>query len=235
MAQGRSGSDIAKSLKMFIYGQQGTYKSSIVLDAMRLKTSEGKPFRVLYLDCETGSIDFYLSSLEQEGLDLRNIYIIYTSAYNEVEFFVNKFISNENFYELDEDGNETEQEVLDSEGNSIAFDALVLDGITVLADNIKDAATNVSEKRARIRASIKQKTSEETFVDVQTAGLEFKDYDKIKSKGKVLIRRLITGTNKCVFITGRDKPLKNMEKGKNGDMQLVDTGLRVPESWEFIN
>lgn len=235
MARARSGSDIAKSLKMFVYGQQGTYKSTLALDTMRLKTVEGNPFKVLYLDCETGSVDFYISDLEQEGINPQNLYIIYSSSYNEIEYYANKFIKNETFYTLDEDGNETEEEVLDADGLPIKFDAIVIDGITVLADNINEAALNVSEKRAKVRADIKKKTSDETFVDVQTAGLEFKDHTKIKSKGKSLIRKLVTGTDKCVVITGRDKAQKVMKSNKSGDMQLVDTGLRVAESWDFIN
>jgi len=96
------------------------------------------------------------------------------------------------------------------------------------------AAINISEKRAGIRAKINQSTAEEKQVAIETAGLEFKDHDKIKSKGKILIRNLITNTDKYVAITGRDKPEKIMQKDNKNNMQLVDTGKRIPESWEFI-
>ncbi len=234
MARARQGINVKKSLKYFIYGQQGSRKSSRCLDFARMKTEEGKPFRVLYLDCETGSVDFFLEDLEAEGIDTRNIYIVYTSSYDELEQYSNKAIANEDLYILDDDGNETDDIVLDSEGNPFRADAIVIDGITVVADNVQQAALNLSEKRASVRAKVNGLIGDEKTVAVETAGLEFKDHTKIKTKGKALIRNLITGTDKCVAITGRDKVEKIMQKDSKNQMQLVATGERVPESWDFI-
>lgn len=234
MARARKGSAVQKGLKFFVYGQQGTWKSSLCLDFARMTNADGKPLKVLYIDCETGSVDMYLEDLESEGIDLDNVYVVYTPVYEEIEYYCNKAINNEQFFELDDDGLETDQVVLDAEGNPFNPDAIVIDGITVVADNVQIAALNVAEKRANVRAKAKGLTGEERTVAVETAGLEFKDHSKIKSKGKTLIRNLITKTDKYVAITGRDKEEKKMMKDDKGNMQLVSTGKRVPESWDFI-
>ncbi|MDD2470141.1 MAG: hypothetical protein PHI22_04365 [Bacilli bacterium] len=235
MARARIGSNVEKGLKFFVYGKHGTRKSNCVADFAKMKTEEGKPLKVLYIDCETGSIDgFGLDRLEAEGVDLRNIYIVYTSSISEVREYSNKFIKNEPYYELDEDGIETDNMILDTEGNQFIADAIVIDGITVVADNVSDAAINLSEKRASIKADIAGKTSDEKEVMVGTAGLEFKDHNKIKGSGKSLIRNLITNTDKYVAITGRAKDKKEMTKNGKGDMVLTYMGYEVPESWDFI-
>ena len=234
MARARRGTNIKKSLKFFIYGEQGSRKSSRCLDFARMVNEDGRPFRVLYLDCETGSVDFFLDDLEAEGIDTMNTYIVYTSSYDEIEYYVNKAIKNEEFYELDDNGEETEDIVLDADGKPFVADAIVIDGITVVADNVQQAVLNISEKRAGVRAKVNGLLGDEKIVAIESAGLEFKDHTKIKTKGRSLIRNLITNTDKCVAITGRDKIEKVMKKDSKNNMQLVATGERVPESWEFI-
>lgn len=234
MARARQGVNVKKSLKFFIYGTQGSRKSSRALDMARMRTEDGKPFRVLYLDCETGSVDFFLEDLEAEGIDTTNTYIVYTSSYDEVEQYVNKAIKNEDLYILDDEGEETDEIVLDGDGKPFRADAIVIDGITVVADNVQQSALNLSEKRAGVRAKVNGLIGDEKAVAIETAGLEFKDHTKIKTKGRSLIRNLITNTDKCVVITGRDKVEKVMQKDNKGAMQLVSTGERIPESWEFI-
>lgn len=234
MARARRGTDIKKSLKFFIYGEQGSRKSSRCLDFARMVNEDGRPFRVLYLDCETGSVDFFLDDLEAEGIDTMNTYIVYTSSYDEIEYYVNKAIKNEEFYELDDNGEETEDIVLDADGKPFVADAIVIDGITVVADNVQQAVLNISEKRAGVRAKVNGLLGDEKIVAIESAGLEFKDHTKIKTKGRSLIRNLITNTDKCVAITGRDKIEKVMKKDSKNNMQLVATGERVPESWDFI-
>ena len=234
MARARIGSNVEKGLKYFVYGKHGTRKSNCVADFAKM-IKDDKPLRVVYIDCETGSIDgFGLDRLEDEGVDLKNIYIIYTSALSEIRYYCDKVINNEPLYHLDEDGIETEEVVLDADDNPFIADAIVIDGITVVADNVSDAAINLSEKRAAIRAELQGKTSDEKEVMVGTAGLEFKDHNKIKSSGKSLIRNLITNTDKYVAITGRAKDKKEMVKNAKGEMVLTYMGYEVPESWDFI-
>lgn len=228
MAVVKRGSVVKKGLKFFIYGEHGTWKSTFALNMAKLKSEDGRPLRVLYIDCETGSIDNYLEDLQEEGIDLNNILIVYTTSYSEVEEWANKAINNEDLYIENEDGDL--QLVLDADGNPFRADVIVVDGITVISDNVKFAAINVSEKRARLKAKSQEKSAIEQFVAESTAGLEFKDHDKIKMKGKNLLRRLITGTDKYVVVTAREKTKKVMQK--NGDkMELVEIG-KVPDTWE---
>lgn len=234
MARARIGSNVEKGLKYFVYGKHGTRKSNCVADFAKMNKN-GRPLRVLYIDCETGSIDgFGLDRLESEGVDLRNIYIVYSSALSEIRYYCDKVIINEPLYHLDEDGIETDKIVLDADGEQFIADAIVIDGITVIADNVSDAAINLSEKRAAIRAELQGKTSDEKEVMIGTAGLEFKDHNKIKSNGKSLIRNLITNTDKYVAITGRAKDKKEMVKNNKGEMVLTNMGYEVPEAWDFI-
>lgn len=247
MARARIGSNVEKGLKFFVYGKQGTRKSNCVADFAKM-TKDGKPLKVLYIDCETGSIDgFGLDRLEAEGVDLRNIYIVYTSSISEVRDYCDRAIKNSPFYAIEKIYNEQIEEMewveafgvnnkmtLDTDGKQFIADAIVIDGITVVADNVSDAAINLSEKRAAIKADIAGKTSDEKEVMVGTAGLEFKDHNKIKSSGKSLIRNLITNTDKYVAITGRAKDKKEMQKNGKGDMILTYMGYEVPESWDFI-
>ena len=163
-----------------------------------------------------------------------NTYIVYTSSYDEIEHYVNKAIRNEEFYELDDNGEETDEIVLDADGKPFVADAIVIDGITVVADNVQQAVLNISEKRAGVRAKVNGLLGDEKIVAIESAGLEFKDHTKIKTKGRSLIRNLITNTDKCVVITARDKVEKVMKKDSKNNMQLVTTGERVIESWDFI-
>lgn len=228
MAKTRRGSSVKKGLKFFVYGEQGTWKSSFALDFMKMKSEEGLPLRVLYIDCETGSVDNYLEDLENEGINLDNLLLVYTTSYSEVEEWVIKAINQEELLIENEDG-ELEP-ALDAEGNPFNPDVIVVDGVTVISDNVKFAALNVSEKRAKLKAQSQEKTQTEQFVAEATAGLEFKDYDKIKMKGKNLLRSMITGTDKYVVVTSREKTKKQM-KNVDGKMQLVEVG-KVPDTWD---
>lgn len=228
MATAKRGSKVKKGLKFFNFGEAGTWKSSFALDFMKMTNEEGKPLRVLYIDCETGSIDNYLEDLEDQGINLDNLLIVYTSSYTEVEEWAMKAMNEEELLIENEEGEL--EEVLDADGNKFVADVIVVDGITVISDNVKFAAINVSEKRAKLKAKSQDKTATEQFVAEATAGLEFKDHDKIKMKGKNLLRSLITGTDKYVVVTAREKTKKVMTN-VDGKMQLVEVG-KVPDTWD---
>jgi hypothetical protein len=228
VAVAKRGSVVKKGLKFFVYGKQGTWKSSFCLDFMKMKNENGRPLRVLYIDCETGSVDNYLEDLESQGIDLNNLLLVYTTSYAEVEEYATKAMNNEDIYIEDEDGNEVL--ALDADGNPFRADVIIVDGITVISDNVKFAAIGVSEKRARLKAKSQEKSATEVFVAEATAGLEFKDHDKIKMKGKNLLRSLITGTDKYVCVTAREKVKKEM-RNVDGKMQLVEVGV-VPDTWD---
>jgi hypothetical protein len=228
MAKAKRGSAVKKGLKFFNFGEAGTWKSSFGLDFMKMVNEEGKPLRVLYIDCETGSVDNYLEDLEDQGIDLNNLLLIYTTSYTEVEEWATKAMNEEELFIENEDGEL--EEALDADGNPFVADVIIVDGITVISDNVKFAAINVSEKRAKLKAKSQDKNATEQFVAEATAGLEFKDHDKIKMKGKNLLRSLITGTDKYVVVTSREKTKKVMTN-VDGKMQLVEVG-KVPDTWD---
>ena len=229
MATVKRGSKVKKGLKFFNFGDAGTWKSTFALDFLKMKSEEGKPLRVLYIDCETGSVDNYLEDLEDEGINLDNLLLVYTTNYADVEEYANKAMREEDIYIEGE-------VVVDAEGNPFRADVIVVDGISVIADNVKFAAINVSEKRAKLKAKSQEKNASEQLVAESTAGLEFKDHDKIKMKGKQLMRSLVTNTDKYVVVTSREK-MKRKMANVDGKMQLVDQGIThmsFPESeYEF--
>jgi hypothetical protein len=228
MATAKRGSTVKKGLKFFLYGNPGTWKSSFSLDFMKMKSEDGNPLKVLYIDCETGSVDNYLEDLEAEGINLDNLLLVYTTNYSEVEEWATKAMNDEDMYIENDEGEE--ELVLDADGNPFRADVIVVDGITVIFDNVKFAAINVSEKRAKLKAKSQDKTQTEQFVAEATAGLEFKDHDKIKMKGKQLLRSLVTGTDKYVVVTSREKMKKAMQN-VDGKMQLVEIG-KVPDCFD---
>jgi hypothetical protein len=228
MAKAKRGSAVKKGLKFFNFGEAGTWKSSFALDLMKMTNEEGKPLKLLYIDCETGSVDNYLEDLEDQGINLNNLLLVYTTSYKEVEEWATKAMNEEELMIENEDG-ELET-VLDAEGNPFIADAIVVDGITVISDNVKFAAINVSEKRAKLKAKSQEKNATEQFVAEATAGLEFKDHDKIKMKGKNLLRSLITGTDKYICVTAREKTKKVMTN-VDGKMTLVEVG-KIPDTWD---
>jgi hypothetical protein len=228
LATAKRGSVVKKGLKFFNFGEAGTWKSSFALNMAKLKSEDGKPLRVLYIDCEAGSVDNYLEDLQDEGVNLNNILLVYTTSYSEVEEWATKAMNDEDLFVEGENGDL--EIALDADGNPFRADVIVVDGITVISDNVKFAAINVSEKRAKLKAKAQERNATEQFVGEATAGLEFKDHDKIKMKGKNLLRSLITGTDKYVVVTSREKTKKVMQK--SGDkMELVEVG-KVPDTWD---
>ena len=152
MATGRGGNKIKTRLGFCVYGDYGTWKSSFALESMKLVNENGKPFRVLYIDPENGSIDTYLDDYVDQGYDLRNIYIVYTQSLTEVEEFINKAKNNEDFYEFDEEGNETDEVYLDADGQPFRPDMIVVDGVTLLYTAKQQSMVEFSKKRATVRA-----------------------------------------------------------------------------------
>lgn len=231
MARARQGVSVKKGLKFFCFGAYGTRKSSFCLDAMRLH-KDGKPLRVAYIDTEGGSIDNFLSDLEEEGVDLKNLFVIYTSSYSEVEDYINRIVNNEPLYEIDDEGNETNIQILDADGKPFIADAIVVDSSTVIMDTQKYAKIKTSEKRAKLRVGNKEgATALEKFVAESTAGMEFKDFDKLNQEGKNLLQGLVTKTDKYVFVTAREKDETEQVKSSDG-FKTVKTGNKLPNTFK---
>ena len=83
MAQIRRGGKIQSKLAFLIYGDKGTWKSSLALEFAKMKNEKGEPMKVLYIDTEEGSIDDYLDGLATEGIEIDKIIVAKTKSLNE--------------------------------------------------------------------------------------------------------------------------------------------------------
>lgn len=233
MATGRGGSKVQTKNGFLIYGEQGTWKSSLCLELMKFKREDGKPFRVLYIDPEQGSIDSYLENYENEGFDLRNIFIIYTQSISEAKSFIRRAKDNEEFYEFDDEGNETDTVYLDADGNPFKADAVVVDGISLLYVAKQQSMLNFSKKRATVRAKKNDLIGMEKEVAVDGAGIEIKDYQTLKFEGQDLILDLLA-CGKHFAVTCREEDEKESYKDKNGEIKSMATGRKQPSGFKDV-
>jgi len=234
MAIGRGGSKVQTKCGFLIFGEQGTWKSSLCLELMKFKREDGKPFRVLYIDPEQGSIDSYLENYENEGYDLRNIFIIYTQSVSEVKQFIKKAKNYEEFYEFDEEGNETDIVYLDADGEPFKPDAIVVDGITLLYVAKQQSMLNFSKKRATVRAKKNELIGMEKEVAIDGAGIEIKDYQGLKFEGQDLILDLLA-CGKHFAITCREDDEKESFRDKaTGEIKSMATGRKIPSGFKDL-
>lgn len=231
MAKARTASKIQSKLGTLIFGEQFTGKSTLASQLAYFKRPDGKPFRVLYLDPESGSIDDYLEGLENNGVNLGNIYIVYTQSLGEVRQYIAKVKNNEDFLVLDEDGNETDDVVLDADGQPFRADAIVVDGASILNLTTKQGLVEFSKKRNAVKAKKKELTGIEKTVTIEGAGLELKDYQTINFKGQDLILDLMASGVHYV-VTARETDEKMSVKGDDGKITSVATGRKIPEGFK---
>ena len=232
MARARKANAVQSKIACLLWGEQGTGKSTMSLQSAYLKRPDGKPFRVLYIDPESGSVDDYMENLIADGINVENIYIIYSQSLEEIRGYIRKATNNEPFYELDDDGNETDQVVLDADGEPFCPDMIVIDGTAVLYMTSQQGLINFSKKRAAVRAKKKEIIGDERLVSVENAGMEQKDWGTLKFKGQDLILDL-TACGKHYIITAREKnETKTIEK--NGTTMSVATGRKIPDSFSGV-
>ena len=233
MATGRGGNKIKTRLGFLLYGDYGTWKSSFCLESLKLKNEDGRPFRVLFIDPENGGVDTYLDKYEEAGIDLRNIYIVYTQSLTEVEEFIKKAKDGEDFYEFDEDGNETDEVYLDADGNPFRPDMIVVDGATLLYVAKQQSIVEFSKKRATVRANRNEITGMAKEVAIEGASLEVKDYNTLKFDGQNLILNLLA-SGKHFAVTAREKDEKESYKDKNGEIKMMATGRKIPDGFKDV-
>lgn len=234
MAIARSGSTIKPKLNMLFYGEPGVGKSTMALQLAHFKREDGTPFRLLVLDAESGGCEECLAELEENGIDLRNIYIVYSQSQKEIKEYIAKVRDHEQFFELDEDGNETDEVVKDAYGEDFYPDALVLDGTSVLKLVSSQSLLDLSRKRNKIKAEKSGATAEEKFVAVSNANLELKDYSQLNYSGQDLVLSLMAcGVH--VIITAREKSETISVKGDDGKITSVDTGKKVYDSFKGMD
>ena len=233
MAKGRKGSLIQSKLQMIIYGKQFTGKSTLASQLVYFKREDGKPFRVLYSDPESGSIDDYLEDMENNGVNLDNLYILYTQSLQEVREYIKKVKNNEDFYVLDDDGKETEEVVLDADGKPFRADAIVVDGTSILNLTTKQGLVELSKKRNAVKAKKANLVGDERLVKIDGAGLELKDYQTVNFKGQDLILDLAASGVHWIA-TARETIEKETVKDKDGNPVSISTGVKIPEGFKGL-
>ena len=220
-------------LAMVLYGEPFCGKSTMAMQLAFFKRPDGKPFRILYLDPESGSIDDYLPDLEAQGIDLGNIYIVYTQSLGEVQEYIKKARNGEDYYELDDDGNETDEVVVDADGEPFRPDAIVVDGTTILNLSTKQSLIEFSKKRNGVKAKQQGLVGDERLVKIEGAGLELKDYNVINFKGQDLILDLM-GCGKHFIVTARETDEKVSVKQSDGSVTSVATGRKKPDGFKDL-
>lgn len=234
MATARKASKTQSKLMTLLFGEPFTGKSTLAMQVAYFKRPDGKPFRVLYLDAENGSIDDYLEKLEADGVNLDNLYIVYSQSLGEVREYIRKVRTNEDFYELDEDGNETNVVVTDADGNPFRADAIVIDGTTILHLSTKAGLTEFSKKRNKVKAEKEGLIGDAKLVKIAGAGLELKDYNTINFKGQDLILDLMGCGVHCI-VTARETDEKTQIKDKDGNSVSVATGRKIADGFKGLD
>ena len=230
MARGRIGSAIKKKLGIVCYGDPFTGKSTFASQFLFMHNEDGSPMKVLYIDCESGSIDYYIDDIEARGGNVEELYIVYTQSLGEVLNLIDKVKNNEDFYLMDEFGEESDEILLDKQGNPWRPDAMVIDGITVLSSTVKQGLVEFSKKRAKVKADDAGLIGDAKLVKVEGAGMELKDYNAVKFKQSNLILSLISSGIHWIC-TARESSEKVYEKDSEGKQISVDTGKKVPEGF----
>lgn len=231
MAKARKASVTQSKLGIILFGEQFTGKSTMAMQLAYFKRPDGKPFRVLYLDPETGSIDDYLGELEADGINLDNIYIVYTQSLGEVRQYIAKVRNGEDFYELDDEGDETTDIVLDADGEPFRADAIVVDGTTILNLTTKQGLVEFSKKRNKIKAEKDGLIGDAKLVKIEGAGLELKDYNTINFRGQDLILDL-AASGVHYIATARETDEKETIKDSDGKITSVSTGRKIPDGFK---
>ena len=231
MAKARKASVTQSKLGMILYGKQFTGKSTMAMQFAYFKRPDGKPFRVLYLDPETGSIDDYTTELKANGVNLENIYIVYTQSLGEVRQYITKVKNGEDFYELNDDGEETDNIVLDADGEPFRADAIVVDGTTILNLTTKQGLIEFSKKRNRVKADRDSLVGDARLVKIEGAGLEYKDYQTINFKGQDLILDLMASGVHYIVTAREAEEKKNIEQ-PDGSTTSVVTGEKIPDGFK---
>lgn len=218
-------------LNMLLFGDTFTGKTTLASQLAYFKREDGKPFRVLYIDAETGGLDSYLDDMEASGVNLDNIYIVYTQSLAEVRQLIEKVRNREEFYEYDEDGNETDDVVLDADGQPFHPDALIVDGATILNLTTQNGLLEFSKKRNKIKADKDGLLGDERLVKIEGASLEIKDWGTIKYRGQSLILDLMACGVHCI-VTAREEDEKVSVRTDSGQIASVATGNKKPSGFK---
>lgn len=230
----RQGGLIKPKLNILFYGATGCGKSTQALEIAKFKREDGTPFRVFVFDIESGGADECLDELAAQGVDISNVFVAYTQSLSEVELYVNKIAKGETLYYLDEDGEETDEPILDSYNQEFVPDAVVVDGTSVLKLTNTQSLLQLSQKRNKIKAKNNGATAEEIYVATHNAGLEYKDHAQLNYAGQRLVLSLMALPIHIV-LTAREKDETISSKDANGQFTSTPTGKKLPDSFKGID
>lgn len=239
MAQIRRGGQIQSKLAFLIYGDKGTWKSSLALEFAKMRNEKGEPMRVLYIDTEESSIDDYLDNLVAEGIDINNIIVAKTKSFEETLNLVKqaKTVSVNHPMKIvntDDMGTKETIEILNEDGSAWIPDAIVIDSLTVLYNQLVQALLEMSQRRAGQRANKQGLLGADKTLAIETAGLEPKDYQTIGHRGQELILDLMA-SGKHFAVIAREKEIKVQKPDSNNVFQTVGTGKYQPEGFKEVD
>lgn len=238
MAQIRRGGQIQSKLAFLIYGDKGTWKSSLALEFAKMKNEQGEPMKLLYIDTEEGSVDDYINKLAEEGFDVDNIIVVKTTGFEETLDIVKqvKTVSLKKPLKLKDTndlGEKNDIELLNEDGTAWIPDAIVIDSLTVLYNQLVQAILQMSQRRAAQRANKQGLMGAEKALATETAGIEIKDYQTIAHRGQELILDLMA-SGKHFAVTAREKEIKENKPDANNQYQSIGTGKYQPEGFKEV-
>lgn len=234
MAKSRTGGSVKSKMVTLIYGAPFSGKTTMAMQLAYFKREDGKPFRVLVIDGENGGVDETIDKLIENGVQENNIFVVYTQSLQEAEAIIQKIKTHEPFYHYDDvTGEETEDVVLDADGEPFYPDALVVDGTSVFKMTSEQGLLELSKKRNTVKANKNGLTGAERTVAIQNADLEFKDYKKLNFLGQNLVLDLMAcGVH--VVLTAREKD-ETITREIDGKKESINTGKKVYDSFKGID
>ena len=226
--------ETAVSMKVMVYGKEGTRKSNTAIQFSTLKNRAGKDFRVLLIDTEFKSIEgFNEAWIESKNVNFDNICEIRTRDLSLITLLADKFTKGEPIPVTDENGKVLQNEYeLDADGNPFVADVLIMDSISVINDLLIEGRQELAKKRTNIKIIRDGLFGDEKELALENSGLQFLDYAKLKSKALKMVRDLQAVTGKHVVYVARSKDAKE-NKLVNGKMEVVDLGYELMDATSF--
>lgn len=206
----------------------------MAMQSALLKREDGKNFRVLVFDTESGGTTESIDAVVEQGANPDDIYCVYTQSISEIKEYIKKIANNEPIYDIDENGEELDEIVTDSEGNPFRPDIIIIDSTSVLKLTTQNSLINLSQKRNKIKAEKAGATAEERYVSVATAGMELKDYQKMATTGQDLVLSLMS-LPCSVILTSREKDETVSQKDADGRIASITTGKKTFDSFKGID
>lgn len=233
MAQVRKASKINSKINLLLWGCPFAGKSTLAMEMALLHTREGRPFRMLILDSESGGNDDLMGDLERKGCNLDNVLVVYSQSLSEIQYYIHKAANKEDFYEIDEEGNETDTVILDSEGKPFRVDCILVDGSSVLQLTSQQSLLELARRRAKIKANKNGLTGEEKLLAIDDVALSPREWGALNYSGQSLVLDLAgSGLHWC--ITAREKDVTE-NKYVNGKVETVATGEKTFASFKNID